>query len=93
MRPGDEVEAEGLWGCVTKNGKPSFFIYDQIAGHMSQCLVAEDLLPQALAACQRRVEISGTVLEAGHIQVTRIHPFPCPREIPSLAAMRLLLEP
>lgn len=93
MQPGEDIGAEGIWGCVTKNGIPHFFIYDQIAGYMFRCLVTEDLLPQALAACQRRVEIMGTVLGAGRIRIMEIHNFPPAHQIPSPAEMRRLLNP
>lgn len=92
MRPGDDVGAEGIWGCVPKNGIPYFFIYDQIAGRTFQCVVPDTLLSHALASCHRRVEIVGTILETGHIRVTQIHPFPQLHQIPSVAEMRLLLE-
>lgn len=93
MRPGEEITAEGLWGDIAKRGAHRFFLHDQIAGRTWRCLVPDALLLQALDACHRRVEITGTVRDSGRVLVTAINPFPQAHQIPSVADMRDLLAP
>jgi hypothetical protein len=93
MRPAEDTAAEGIWGCLIKNGVPCFSLYDQIAGRTFQCVVPDALLPQAMESCHRRVEIAGTILESEYIQVTQIRSDPEPNQIPSLADMRRLIQP
>lgn len=92
MQPGEEIGAEGMWGCLFKSGTPSFLLCDNVTGETFSCLVPDALLSKAMTFCHRRVEVVGTLRENGVLEVSTLHDFPQPRQIPSVADMRSLLE-
>lgn len=93
----DYGSVEGRLEVVTAHGKFECTIFDQLGERAVKCDLAEDLIPEAIGAFRKRVEVFGRVHYrqdgmAVRVIASRIVKFPDPDEIPSVRAMRGILR-
>lgn len=93
----EDSSVEGLLQNIDSHNGLKFVVFDVIDEHPVSCEIPDDKLQIAIANFNKRVEVIGSVRYRKDgmpvsIKVSKIIPFPEPKDIPSLERMRLLLS-